>query len=54
MPLGFLTYPDDLKFQSSMTLFALGIADQPLYDQALAKYFEGQRDPKTLQILRAQ
>lgn len=41
--------PDDLKFHSSMTLFALVAPDQTgdLFRQALAKYFAGALDPAT-------
>jgi uncharacterized protein (DUF1810 family) len=46
------SYPDDLKFHSSMTLFALAAPDEPLFAEALAKYFEGQKDLKTLALLR--
>ncbi|MCP3373017.1 DUF1810 domain-containing protein [Bradyrhizobium cajani] len=42
--------PDDAKFRSSMTLFA-AVSDQPLFDQALARYFAGARDGVTLEIL---
>ena len=40
--------PDDLKFHSSMTLFALASGNEPVFAQALAKYFAGVRDPATL------
>lgn len=43
--------PDDLKFHSSMTLFALCTPGN-IYDAALIKYFTGERDPKTLKLLR--
>jgi len=47
-------YPDDLKFRSSMTLFAqadpaLGAA--PVFAACLQKYFNGQPDPATLALL---
>ena len=42
--------PDDLKFRSSMTLFA-AMSDQTIFADALAKYFAGERDPATLEIL---
>jgi uncharacterized protein (DUF1810 family) len=45
------SYPDDLKFHSSMTLFALAVPDEPLFKSALEKYFAGQRDAKTIAIL---
>lgn len=44
-------YPDDLKFHSSMTLFALAVPDEPLFAFALEKYFAGRKDVKTLEIL---
>ncbi|MBR1132973.1 DUF1810 domain-containing protein [Bradyrhizobium iriomotense] len=42
--------PDDTKFRSSMTLFG-AVSDEPVFDQALARYFAGQRDGATLEIL---
>ncbi|SAK58083.1 hypothetical protein AWB80_02369 [Caballeronia pedi] len=45
-------YPDDMKFHSSMTLFA-HIADAPeVFDGALRHYFAGQPDDATLARLR--
>lgn len=46
-----LGYPDDVKFRSSMTLFAMAAPAEPLFDQALAKFFGGQRDPRTIGLL---
>ena len=44
-------YPDDLKLKSSMTLFSC-IPDSPaVFQQVLDKYFDGDADPKTLQLL---
>jgi uncharacterized protein (DUF1810 family) len=42
--------PDDAKFRSSMTLFG-AVSDEPLFDQAIARYFAGERDGATLEIL---
>jgi uncharacterized protein (DUF1810 family) len=42
--------PDDAKFRSSMTLFG-AVSDEPVFGEALARYFAGQRDGATLQIL---
>jgi uncharacterized protein (DUF1810 family) len=39
--------PDDLKFHSSITLFAHAAPDEPLFRAALAKYFDGQDDQNT-------
>ena len=42
--------PDDLKFHSSMTLFA-AVAPDAIFSQALAKYFAGKADSATLERL---
>jgi uncharacterized protein (DUF1810 family) len=45
-------YPDDLKFHSSMTLFARAARDEDqVFDEALRKHFGGQPDPATLERL---
>ncbi|RRA50072.1 DUF1810 domain-containing protein [Acidipila sp. EB88] len=56
--------PDDIKFRSSMTLFAAcngegpgsppEAAEEPSspFDEALRKYFQGEADPATLSRLR--
>jgi uncharacterized protein (DUF1810 family) len=44
--------PDDAKFRSSMTLFG-AVSDEPVFDQALARYFSSERDGATLEILAA-
>lgn len=46
-----LGYPDDLKFRSSMTLFAYVAADNQVFYEALRKYFGGEPDPLTLERL---
>jgi uncharacterized protein (DUF1810 family) len=43
--------PDDLKLHSSLTLFAEAAPDEPLFRQALDKYFAGRPDKGTLQKL---
>jgi len=40
--------PDDLKFHSSMTLFAAAAPDEPLFAESLRKYFDSRHDPLTL------
>ena len=45
--------PDDLKFHSSMTLFATVAPEEELFSRALDRYFGGQRDPATENILGA-
>jgi len=43
--------PDDLKFRSSMTLFD-AVADDPTpFETALERYYGGEPDPKTLELL---
>src|SRR5215469_13707979 len=46
-----LGYPDDLKFRSSMTLFAKAAADDRVFRDALEKYFGGEEDRLTLERL---
>jgi len=48
-----LGYPDELKFRSSMTLFAHATADNKPFTDALEKYFHGGFDPLTLTRLLA-
>ncbi len=45
--------PDDLKFHSSMTLFARASPEDPLFLEALAHFFRGEEDPQTLVRLGA-
>ncbi|MBL8773840.1 MAG: DUF1810 domain-containing protein [Phenylobacterium sp.] len=44
--------PDDLKLRSSLTLFALSAPNEAGVRAALAKYFDGRPDPRTLERLR--
>jgi uncharacterized protein (DUF1810 family) len=44
-------HPDDLKFRSSMTLFE-AVADDPApFRTAIERYYDGERDSKTLAFL---
>jgi uncharacterized protein (DUF1810 family) len=45
--------PDDMKFRSSMTLFAQAADDNAVFEAALRKYFGGAYDQRTLETLRA-
>jgi uncharacterized protein (DUF1810 family) len=45
-------HPDDLKFRSSMTLFAAASGQAEPFTTALARYFAGEPDPRTLELLR--
>lgn len=44
--------PDDLKLRSSMTLFASVKNDNPVFQSVLDKFFKGEKDKKTLELLR--
>ena len=44
--------PDDLKFRSSMTLFVRAVPEIAVFAEALKKYFDGEPDPLTLELLR--
>ena len=44
--------PDDLKFRSSMTLFAAAAPEEAIFQAALDRFFGGEPDPLTLGLLR--
>ena len=39
---------DEMKFRSSMTLFARASPDEDVFERCLGKYFAGEPDPATL------
>lgn len=43
--------PDDLKLRSSLTLFADAAPEEPLFADALKRFYAGQSDPNTLDRL---
>ena len=43
--------PDDLKVRSSMTLFAEATDDDADFTAVLDKYYGGEPDPRTLDLL---
>ncbi|HTD99024.1 MAG TPA: DUF1810 domain-containing protein [Mucilaginibacter sp.] len=43
--------PDDMKLRSSMTLFALLPGTDPVFEKVLQKYFHGEKDKATLELL---
>ena len=45
-------YPDDLKLQSSATLFSAVSEPGSVFDRLLQQYFDGQHDRRTLDLLR--
>jgi uncharacterized protein (DUF1810 family) len=44
--------PDDMKFRSCLTLFAHAAPEEPLFHDALRKYFCGAFDPLTVEKLQ--
>lgn len=52
-PLGeILGYPDDLKFRSSMTLFAhAAMPEDSVFGEALRVFFDGRPDARSLELL---
>jgi uncharacterized protein (DUF1810 family) len=46
-----LGFPDNLKFRSSMTLFAHAARDKRIFLEALSKYFGGEFDARTVERL---
>lgn len=46
--------PDDIKFKSSMTLFKQAEPSNVRFDKILQKFFKGNQDEYTIQILKMQ
>ena len=51
-PVKLLGTPDNMKLKSCMTLFAEAEQENKLFSQVLDKYFFGQKDQRTLDLLR--
>jgi len=47
-------FPDDLKLRSSMTLFASVSEPGSIFHRVVEKYFKGEFDPRTLDLLAHQ
>ena len=45
-------YPDDLKLRSCMTLFAEADPNEDIFQKVLDKFFNGEKDERTLEILK--
>ncbi len=45
-------FPDDMKFGSCMTLFSQIEPEEPIFRQALERFFGGQPDASTLELLQ--
>jgi uncharacterized protein (DUF1810 family) len=43
--------PDELKFKSCMTLFRRAAPEEPVFGQALERFFNGHADESTLRLL---
>ena len=44
--------PDDMKFRSCVTLFRAAAPGEPLFQQCLDRYYDGQPDQRTLELLQ--
>ena len=44
---------DALKLHSSLTLFRIAAPGEPLFQRALAQYFDGRLDPRTIELLES-
>lgn len=47
-----LGYVDAMKVKSSMTLFHLANSEEKTYIEVLNKYYQGEKDEKTIQLLQ--
>lgn len=45
-------WPDDLKLKSSMTLFAMAKPECEVFQKVLDKFFHGERDQRTIEVLQ--
>ena len=45
--------PDDMKFRSCLTLFDAAVPGEALFGRALKKFYSGERDPRTVELLGA-
>lgn len=45
--------PDDVKLKSSMTLFSTVQGANPVFQSVLDKFFDGEKDEKTMQLIKA-
>lgn len=43
--------PDNMKLKSSMTLFAIAAPELKVFQKVLDKYFGGERDKRTIELL---
>ena len=45
-------WPDDMKLKSCMTLFEQADPEQPIFGRILDEFFMGERDQKTIELLK--
>ena len=45
-------YPDNLKLKSCMTLFNFAAPEQKVFSAVLQKYFAGEQDEKTVELIQ--
>lgn len=50
-PVKVMGYPDNMKLHSSMTLFSI-VSEEPVFQKVLDKYYSGQKDQATLELLK--
>lgn len=50
--LDILHHPDDMKLRSCMTLFAMAAPNEPLFQQVLDRFYAGDSDVMTVQLVR--
>ena len=47
-------YPDDLKLRSCMTLFRMADLNEPIFLEVLEKYYDGEPDFRTVDLVTGQ
>jgi uncharacterized protein (DUF1810 family) len=47
-----LGFPDDLKLRSSMTLFGLAVPSEPRFRTVLERFYGGEPDPRTVELVQ--
>lgn len=50
-PTKVMGYPDDLKLRSSMTLFTEATPEYDVFQKVLDKFYDGEKDERTLEVL---
>ena len=50
-PTMLMGYPDDMKLRSSMTLFMLAAPEESVFKKVIDKYYGGETDKRTIELL---